>query len=280
MWQTNGIPVCVMEGYQGAPKCISDSINGVVAIWLDCRNDRQDLYAQRINGDGKTLWDSNGVFIITAIDTTEQMYTTFDLVSDNRSGAIVAWKDYRAGNWDIYCQRVDSSGVLRWGEGGLGVCTDKDWEGHPIMVPDGAGGAIIAWAHAPAGKAGVRANVCAQRVDSMGNLKWGGVREEPWGDRLPREVNLGQNFPNPFNSTTIMNYELRMKNPPVRTTLKIYNILGEEVKTLVDEPQRPGFYRVVWDGRDKGGRDVSSGIYFYQLRVERFSQTRKMLLLR
>ncbi len=101
---------------------------------------------------------------------------------------------------------------------------------------------------------------------------------------VPRSFSLSQNYPNPFNATTIINYELRIKNSPVRTTLKIYNILGEEVVTLVNKRQRPGFYQVVWDGKDKGGRDVSSGIYFCRLEVKGDSwkvvKTRKMLLLR
>jgi flagellar hook assembly protein FlgD len=94
---------------------------------------------------------------------------------------------------------------------------------------------------------------------------------------------LGQNWPNPFNSTTAISYQLSGVNPH-HTTLKIYNILGEEVVTLVNQRQRPGLYRIVWDGKDGEERDVGSGIYFYKLKVEgprlKVVKTRKLVLLR
>jgi flagellar hook assembly protein FlgD len=67
---------------------------------------------------------------------------------------------------------------------------------------------------------------------------------------------------------------------PVPTTLTIYNILGQRVRTLLDEDKLPGEYKVIWDGRDEFGKDVASGIYFYKLKSGDFSQVKKMLLLR
>ena len=67
--------------------------------------------------------------------------------------------------------------------------------------------------------------------------------------------------------------------------MKIYNILGQKVRTLVDKPERGGKYEVSWDGKDEEGREVGSGIYFYQLRVQGqkrgvAQKTRMMLLIR
>jgi len=62
--------------------------------------------------------------------------------------------------------------------------------------------------------------------------------------------------------------------------LKIYNVLGEEVRTLVDEMKEPGHYSVTWDGRDNLGNHVASGVYFYRLEVGEFVATRKMALVR
>ena len=67
---------------------------------------------------------------------------------------------------------------------------------------------------------------------------------------------------------------------PHRSTLKIYNIAGQEVKTLVDEEQAPGYYSVSWDGRDGLGKEVSSGIYFYRLHAGSYYEIRKMVLLK
>ncbi len=96
---------------------------------------------------------------------------------------------------------------------------------------------------------------------------------------IPREIALFQNHPNPFNSNTAISYQLSEVRPH-RTTLKIYNILGEEVKTLVDKEQASGYYSVSWDGRDNLGKDVSSGVYFYRLSTGDFHQARKMIILR
>lgn len=90
---------------------------------------------------------------------------------------------------------------------------------------------------------------------------------------------LRQNYPNPFNSSTEIGYRI-LGNHPTRVLIKVYNILGEEVVTLVDGFQGPGLYRVTWNGRDKKGTDVSSGIYFSQLQTGSYRQTIKMLLLR
>jgi len=67
---------------------------------------------------------------------------------------------------------------------------------------------------------------------------------------------------------------------PLHTTLKIYNVLGQVVRSLVDEPKMPGTYEVIWDGKDENGNQVVSGVYFYKLQSGNFTQTRKMVLIR
>jgi len=71
-----------------------------------------------------------------------------------------------------------------------------------------------------------------------------------------------------------------MVHSPIYTTLKIYNILGQKVRTLVDEPKGAESFKVIWDGKDDEGEDVTSGIYFYQLSAEDRTRTKKMVLLR
>jgi flagellar hook assembly protein FlgD len=71
-----------------------------------------------------------------------------------------------------------------------------------------------------------------------------------------------------------------MVHSPVHTSLKIYNILGQLVRTLVDEEKAPGNYKAIWDGKDNSGKEVGSGIYFYQLRTEEYTATKKVVLLR
>jgi hypothetical protein len=86
------------------------------------------------------------------------------------------------------------------------------------------------------------------------------------------------NFPNPFRESTTIEFFLLNSNTP--TTLKVYNIRGQRVKTLVNSTLNAGLHPVIWDGTDDSGRRVRSGIYFYHLRAGNHSSARKMLFLR
>ena len=95
---------------------------------------------------------------------------------------------------------------------------------------------------------------------------------------------LFQNYPNPFNTTTLIPFTVNSTrltvNSPIPTTLRIYNIKGQVVRTLVNEEKRPGEYQVVWDGKNDSGKGVSSGVYFCKLKVGDFSETRKIVLIK
>ncbi|MFQ5605262.1 MAG: endonuclease/exonuclease/phosphatase family protein, partial [bacterium] len=93
----------------------------------------------------------------------------------------------------------------------------------------------------------------------------------------PQELTLHANYPNPFNPTTVIKYDLPRA---LKVKLTIYNVLGQKVRTLIDTPQSAGFHRVAWAGQDDAGIPVASGIYVYRLQAEKFTLARKMLLLR
>lgn len=127
--------------------------------------------------------------------------------------------------------------------------------------------------------------------DSMRNrfmknaIEWltkpSGVDQNDEETAIPKTYSLSQNYPNPFNSTTLIRYQLSaISGQQTAVTLKIYNILGQEVRTLVDKRQKGGSYEVVWDGKDRWGTSVSSGIYFCLLKVGDLSFSRKMLLMK
>lgn len=102
------------------------------------------------------------------------------------------------------------------------------------------------------------------------------------GPILPTDFKLEQNFPNPFNSSTTIRFEVPFNQggATVQTTLKVYNILGQKVRVLLDQPRLPGIYQVTWDGRDDSGDAVASGLYFYRLTVGKNSESKKMTLLK
>jgi hypothetical protein len=88
---------------------------------------------------------------------------------------------------------------------------------------------------------------------------------------------MQQNYPNPFNKNTTINYNLQEK---AHVNLKIFNTQGQEIETLVNDHQAPGFYSVHWDGQNAGGKNVSSGIYIYKIQVNRETKNKKMLYLK
>jgi len=88
---------------------------------------------------------------------------------------------------------------------------------------------------------------------------------------------LSQNFPNPFNSSTIIEFFLPKE---AEIELSIYNIFGQKVKILLNEKLSSGKKRVFWDGKNEKGENLPSGIYFYQLRIGNFSETKKLILLK
>ena len=94
---------------------------------------------------------------------------------------------------------------------------------------------------------------------------------------LPSDFVLSQNYPNPFNPTTQIAFDLPTKS---LVTLTVYNVLGQRVITLVNEKLAAGKYVADWNGRSSGGNEVASGIYFYRLHSEQFTQTKKMVLLK
>ena len=101
-------------------------------------------------------------------------------------------------------------------------------------------------------------------------------------DNLPEEFSLSQNFPNPFNSTTTIQYKIPQStgSQNERVLLTIYNTLGQKTRTLVDENQQYGNYRVVWDGRDDFGNNVASGHYLFQIINGKYKASKKMILMK
>ncbi len=94
---------------------------------------------------------------------------------------------------------------------------------------------------------------------------------------IPNEFKLNNNYPNPFNPTTVISYDLPTK---AKVKLEVYNVLGQHIKTLIDEEQTAGQYEVVWDSNNQNGSRVASGVYFYRLKADSFIQSKKMILLK
>jgi hypothetical protein len=83
--------------------------------------------------------------------------------------------------------------------------------------------------------------------------------------------------PNPFDKTTTIKYQLAR---PGKASLRVYNTLGQMVRTLADGEQQTGHHSVKWDGRDDNGREASAGVYFFRLKAESFENTKRLVLLK
>ncbi len=135
------------------------------------------------------------------------------------------------------------------------------------MVSDSIG-AHLAWAATFGGEQ----NVYYGRI----TLPIVGVEQEADGS-APRGFSLEQNFPNPFNSSTVISYKLLVNT---KATLRIYNLLGHEVRTLESGQRSAGVHEVSWDGKDHSGKAVASGVYLYRLEAGGAVKTKKLMLLK
>jgi hypothetical protein len=165
-WTTGGVAVCKTSGLKEFTAIASDNSGGAILAWRDFRSgSTSDIYAQRINAAGVVQWIGNGVGICTiAGDQSDP-----SIVSNGLGSAIVGWLDYRNGSWDIYAQRIDSTGVVEWTAGGVAISTRPSDQIAPIITSDGSGGAILAWSDY---RSGTFYDVYAQRIDAAGEVQW------------------------------------------------------------------------------------------------------------
>lgn len=160
------------------------------------------------------------------------------------------------------------------------VFADENGEGRVYLgstVADGSGNFVLTLSTPPP-----LPFVTATATDAAGNTsEFSSAVSTEVETREPRQVptafTLHHNYPNPFNPETVIRYEL-----PRRThvLLQITDLLGREVVTLIDAEQNPGYYSVSWNGSDRGGRHVPSGIYLYFIRAGEFKAVKKMVFIK
>jgi hypothetical protein len=164
MWDSYGIDVCSAAGFQYHVVAVPDGAGGMIAAWQDERNGTFDIYVARINAQGQNEWIGDGVPICTAALDQEDPC----IIADGAGGAIVAWRDERSGNDDIYAQRVNSEGIAVWTANGVALCTATGRQTEPRAESDRTGGAIVTWGDLRTGVT----DIYAQRVDRFGVARW------------------------------------------------------------------------------------------------------------
>jgi hypothetical protein len=265
LWDTAGIVASTLSNVVSVPHPTSDLASGVIISWKY----GADVYSQRVDSIGVVQWGPDGIVVC---DFPASKWPGVP-VTDGTGGAIIYWSDFRfssAGNPnDWFAQRISSTGVVMWDSNGVPISLRDGEQGRGGIISDGFGGAILAWEDIGIGWW----DVYAQNVHGDGTLGPVGVEESNEEYRTRNiEFRLMQNQPNPFSKFTAIRYQLRA---PAQTSLKIYDVSGRLVETLVEEGQEPGVYHVKWDGSNQ-----ASGIYYYQLQSGEFQTSRKVILLR
>ena len=148
-WAVNGVPVCVLPNNQDHPRIVPDGLGGAIVGWEDSDSgifygDR--IVVQRLSAlNGSPMWALNGLpMCVSSMDG-------LNALSDERNGAIFTWHDFRNGNAlaasnaDVFAQRVSDTGLMLWTPNGVAISTAPQNQTSTRNVPDGAGGAVIAW---------------------------------------------------------------------------------------------------------------------------------------
>ncbi|MCI0531255.1 MAG: T9SS type A sorting domain-containing protein [candidate division Zixibacteria bacterium] len=281
LYDNSGAPVDTSQQVSSDSSGTSQSLpdvavtrqNTKVFTWLENRLTGTNVFAQRYDSSNNPLGPN------LAIADPSLGTPNHPRVSVDRNDAfLIAWEDDRNGDPDVYGQFYYASSD----SAGEDFKVNSDAGANLQASPDLSltqNDACLVWVDNRT--AGNGLDVYAKKVSYLGV----DVKNPPVQiSNLPKQFGLHQNYPNPFNRQTTIRYELKSDLPGtgglIPVILKIYNIKGELVATLLEGNQPPGIYQIVWDGQNQNGDAVGSGVYFYRLQSGDQIQSRKMTLLK
>ncbi len=309
-WTTDGVAVCTAIFNQERPQIVNVGGGEYVVAWQDNRGGTNyDIFANKISGTGTTSAGTSGVVVS---GRRNNQWNPQVVPSDNGS-AIFVWEDYRnfeITGTDIYAHKLLSNNftlpvqIAKFGATVKDGVVTLSWEtitesnnngfiaeratlgkngffgGFPKaenfrkISPTIAGQGTINFPHyysyvdkqATMGTNWYR----LQQIDNDGKVTYFDPIKVEVG--LPTTTSLDQNYPNPFNPNTVISYRLPEKT---FTTLKVYNVLGETVATLVNGEQEGGTYMATLNATT-----LPTGVYYYRLQAGNFVETKKMMLVK
>jgi hypothetical protein len=304
-WSTPAVATSSITNWQFFPWLTSDPAGGIYLVYYD-NSQNSDSVNVRV-GKSEGAGGGFGSFRkVNSVSSAFGDYTTgprhdYIGITSKPGYAYAAWADYRNGNADIYMATVDfpphkPTGVAA-GAGATWVAVI--WDANPEDDID----KYLIWRHTqnwtlidstsntyyldygfdpdPDGfsyakykiKARDNAGQLSSYSDESSTIRGYELQEKIASiSDLPLEFSLSENYPNPFNPETEIRFALP-ENSNVKLT--VYNILGQIVEVLVDSEMQAGYHALQWSGKD-----VSSGVYFYQLTTDKFTDTKRMILMK
>jgi len=248
----------VYSEWQLSPSVACDSDGNFIVTWRDNRNGDYDIFSKRFFNDGTPMENSFQVNSDNGIH-----YKSLPCISLQDDGRfIISWADDRNGTYDVYAQRFWSDGLPYSDNFQVASMDIMDQSGQDVVLINNR--IYNAWHDNKSGQTGydVWANV----------LDWDtgvGLLEKP-GLVVSSDLCLYQNNPNPFGTSTTISYII---NKPGLVHLKLYDLQGRKVKSLIEEHQQKGTYSIVMDGRE-----LNRGIYLMQLELDvEISEVKKMV---
>ena len=236
--------------------CIAVSGSIVHVVWYDNRDGDREIYYKRSNDAGIT-WETDVRL------TNDPASSNYPSVTVSGSNVHLVWRDTRVGDNEVYYKRSIDEGTT-WGPDERLTYNPANLKYPCVAISNSTvhvvwqdirdGNWEIYYKHNPTGSVG---------IDDHGSL--------------PINLTYLQVTPNPFNLSTTIHYYLPESSDMV---IRIYNVKGQLVKTLEKDKMEAGIHYAVWNGRDSSGNRVSSGIYFYKLKSNRYEKIKKMILIK
>ncbi|HKA24817.1 MAG TPA: FlgD immunoglobulin-like domain containing protein [Candidatus Eisenbacteria bacterium] len=316
-WPANGRAVCTVTGDQGRVTITSDGAHGAIVGWSDGRVLGTDhIFAEHVLATGALdpAWPVNG----TAVSNAGVLESRPLAVPDGTGGAIINWMAFTT-HLDMFVQHVKANGLLDplWPAAGKALTHTLRQQTNAEIVPDGAGGAVIAWEDS--------GDVAAQHVLASGLLdpaypdtfrevcnlpsqqgdpalvatsgggaivSWTDTRNAVDTDIFAMQILEAGTVDAPPVTPALLAFAPLSPNPArglitlrfslpraARANLAIYDVEGRRVRQLASGVRAPGQQSVPWDGRDDNGRPVHAGVYFARLEAEGRAVTAKLATL-
>ena len=225
----------------------------VYIVWIDSRTGNDEIFFKRSLDNG-TNWSED--YRLTEF-TTSKMNSSIAVAGSN---VHLVWREIRDNNYEIYYKHSLDNGTTWLDDVRLTNANANSWN-PSIAVSNSI--LHVVWTDYRDGNTEIY-----YKRNPTGNVT--GIEDTEF--QIPTKFSLMQNYPNPFNSSSTIKYSIPKSS---QVTLKIFNTLGEEIETLVNEEKPVGTYKVNWNAVN-----LPNGVYFYQLKAGDFIQTKKMILLK